>query len=247
MVCFQKLIPVLEKAFPSHTIIACPHPTESHEAYRQVAEQCERVEVTNKGNVVPWLMAARALIHNGCTTGVEAYVMRVPAISYRATINEEYDEGFYALPNQLSHQCFNISQIEQTLGKILAGELGAAGGDKRLSLIDYHLTGIKGPLACERIVDVLEKIVADLSKLPKPILWGQLRKWFEATKRGRRKRAKYRTARSDGQVEFQRHKYPDIHIEEFRSRLVRFQQILGNGRDLKVDQIYAKLFRIRTR
>jgi surface carbohydrate biosynthesis protein len=244
---FQKLIPVLEKAFPSHTIIVRPHPTESHEAYRQVAEQCKRVEVTNKGNVVPWLMAARALIHNGCTTGVEAYVMRVPAISYRATINEEYDYGFYALPNQLSHQCFNISQIEQTLGKILAGELGAAGGDKRLSLIDYHLAGIKGPLACERIVDVLEKIVDELSQLPRPQLWGQLEKWSKAAKRRMRKRFKQRGAHSDRSLEFQRHKYPGIHIEEFRSRLVRFQQILGNGRDLKVDQIYAKLFRIRAR
>jgi len=242
---FQKLIPVLEKAFPSHTIIVRPHPTESHEAYLQIAEKCERVQVTNKGNVVPWLIAARALIHNGCTTGVEAYVMRVPAVSYRATINEEYDYGFYALPNQLSHQCFNISQVEQTLGKILAGELGAAGGDKRLSLIDYHLAGIKGPLACERIVDVLEKIVDELSKLPRPQFWGRLEKWSKAAKRRMRKRFKQRGAHSDRSLEFQRHKYPGIHIEEFRSRLVRFQQILGNGRDLKVDQIYAKLFRIR--
>jgi hypothetical protein len=178
---------------------------------------------------------------------VEAYVMRVPAISYRATINEEYDYGFYTLPNQLSHQCFIINQIEQTLGKILACGLGAAGGDKRLSLIDYHLSGIKGPLACERIVDVLEKIVDDLSKLPRPPLWAQLRKWFKTTKRGRRKRAKYRTARSDGSVEFQRHKYPAIDIEEFRSRVARFQQILGPDGNLKVDQVYARLFRIRTR
>jgi hypothetical protein len=170
--------------------------------------------------------------------------MRIPAISYRVKVDERYDEDFYALPNQLSHQCFDVSQIEQTLGKIIAGELGAAGGDKRLSLIDYHLAGIKGPLACERIVDVLEKIVDDLSKLPRPPLWGKLRKWFQATKRGRRKRAKYRTALSDGSVEFQRHKYPAIDIEEFRSRVARFQQILGPDGNLKVDQVYTRLFRI---
>ena len=242
---FQKLFPVLEKSFPSHTIIVRPHPTESHEPYRQIAARCERVQVTNKGNVVPWLMAARALIHNGCTTGVEAYVMRVPAISYRVTIDEKYDEGFYALPNQLSHQCFNISQVEQTLGKILAGDLGAAGGDKRLSFIDYHLSGIKGPLASERIVDVLEKIVDDLSKLPRPHLWGRLGKWYKAAKRRMRKRFKQRSKHSDRSLEFQRHKYPDIYIEEFRSRVARFQQILGKNVDLKVDQIYPRLFRIR--
>lgn len=241
---FQKLIPMLEKAFPSHRIIVRPHPTESHEAYLQIAEQCERVQVTNKGNVVPWLKAAQALIHNGCTTGVEAYVMRVPAISYRVTVDERYDEGFYALPNQLSHQCFNFSQLQQTLGKILAGELNAAGGDKRLSLIDHHLSGIKGPLACERIIDVLEKIVDDSSELPKLHLWGRLGKWSKATKRRMRQRFKLRVAGSD---EFQRHKYPEIYIEEFRSRIARFQQILRTDGNLKVDQIYAKLFRISAR
>ena len=244
---FLKLIPLLDKAFPSHRIIVRPHPTESHEAYLQVAEQCQGVEVTNKGNVVPWLIAARAIIHNGCTTGVEAYVMGVPAISYRVTVDERYDEGFYALPNQLSHQCFNISQIEQTLGKFLAGELGAAGGVKRLSLIDYHLTGIKGPLACERIVDVLEKIVDELSQLPRPQLWGQLEKWSKAAKRRMRKRFKQRGAHSDRSLEFQRHKYPEIFIGELRARITRFQQVLGKGRELKVEQIYPKLFRIRAR
>jgi hypothetical protein len=124
---------------------------------------------------------------------------------------------------------------------------GAAGGDKRLSLIDYHLAGIKGPLASERIVDVLEKIVDDYSKLPGPHLWGRFGKWYKAAKRRMRKRFKQRSTHSDRSLEFQRHKYPNIYIEEFRSRLARFQQILGNDRDLKVDQIYAKLFRIRAR
>ena len=242
---FQELIPELEKAFPSHRIIVRPHPTESHEAYRKVAERCQRVAVTNKGNVVPWLIAAQAVIHNGCTTGVESYVIGVPAISYRVTVDERYDEGFYALPNCLSHQCFDISQIEETLAKIFDGQIGAADGDERLTLINRHLTGIKGPLASERIVDVLERIVDDLSKLPAPPLWGRLKKMYKASRRRRRKRIKPPGPHSDRSVEFQRHKYPDISVEEFRSRLARFQQILGRNGDLKVDQVYTKLFRIR--
>jgi hypothetical protein len=149
------------------------------------------------------------------------------------------------LPNRLSHQCFDVSQIEQTLGKIFAGQLGAAGGDERLSLIEHHLTGIKGPLASERIVDVLEKIVDDLSKLPAPPFWRRLEKMYKAARRRLRKRFKPPGAHSDRSVEFQRHKYPDITIEEFRSRLAKFQQILGRNGNLKVDQIYTKLFRIR--
>ncbi len=242
---FQELIPALEKSFPSHTIIVRPHPTENQEVYHQIARRCKHVQVTNKGNVVPWLLATQALIHNGCTTGVEAYVMRTPAISYRATIDEKYDHGFYGLPNQLSHQCFDFDQLQKTLSKILAGQLGAADGDKRSALIDHHLSGHKGPLACERIIDVLEKIVDDLSGLPKPPLGKRLENWYKATKRRKRQMSKLRIARSDKWLEFEHHRYPAIFIEDLRSRITRFQHVLGKTGKLKVNQIYPKLFQIR--
>ena len=69
---FKQLIPSLEKAFPDYAIVVRPHPTENQEVYQKIASQCERVRVTNEGNVVPWLMATKVLVHNSCTTGVEA-------------------------------------------------------------------------------------------------------------------------------------------------------------------------------
>ena len=123
---FKQLIPELEKALPDCNIVVRPHPTENHDVYNQIASQCERVYVTNEGNVVPWLMATKAVIHNGCTTGVEAYAMQVPAISYRAVVNEDYDYGFYILPNKISHQCFDFKELKDLLRKILRGEVGAA-------------------------------------------------------------------------------------------------------------------------
>jgi hypothetical protein len=191
-------------------------------------------------------MASRALIHNGCTTGVEAYLMRIPAISYRATVNDHYDYGFYRLPNLLSHQCFDFDQLRQTVKKILAGELGAADGDERQELIDHHLAAQEGPLACERMVDVLGKLVEGQSQSPKPPLRDRLEGLFKATKRRMRQRSKSQDTGSDKSLEFQRHKYPEISLEEVRARIARFQQVLGHGGELNVDQIYRKLFRIST-
>jgi hypothetical protein len=85
----------------------------------------------------------------------------------------------------------------------------------------------------------------DLSKLSGPPIWGRLGKWYTATKRRMRQRLRQRLARPNNVLEFQQHRYPDISIEETRSRLAKFQQILGKDGDLKVDQIYPKLFRIR--
>jgi surface carbohydrate biosynthesis protein len=241
---FQQLIPALEKAFPQFTIIVRPHPTENQEIYRNVAVQCERVRVTNEGNVVPWILASQAVIHNGCTTGVEAYVLGVPAISYRATVDDYYDLGFYRLPNLLSYQCFNFEELRVTLERILNGELGTADGDERKALIDQYLTAQEGPLACERMVDVLEGMMEGRLELPRPPLHDRLAGWSMSTIRTLIKRAKERLPGSHNRPEFQHHRYPEVSLEEIRARLSWFQQVLGNSKELKVEQISQQFFEI---
>jgi surface carbohydrate biosynthesis protein len=240
---FQQIIPAVEKAFQEHTIVVRPHPTENQKIYRQIAAECERVKVTNEGNVVPWLMAARALIHNGCTTGVEAYVMGVPAISYRAAVNENYDYGFYRLPNLLSHQCYDFEELSTTLGNILTGKQGAAGGDEREILARQHLAALDGPLACERIVDVCDKII-DEPERSKPALFDRLTGYCMATMRTLKRQIKARLPRARNKPEFHRHRYPEVSLEEVRDRMLRFQLLLGDTGKLQVEQISDQFFRI---
>jgi len=241
---FQRLIPALEKAFPEYNIVVRPHPTESQDIYHELAAKCNRVHVTNEGNVVPWIMASEAVIHNGCTTGVEAYVMRVPAISYRATANDYYDLGFYRLPNLLSHQCFDFQQLRTTLGDILAGILGPADGGEREDLVHHHLVALDGPLACERIVDALERMIEGESELPQPSGRDRLEGWTISTIRTLIKRAKERIPGSHNRPEFQRHRYPEVSLEEIRTRLSRFQQVLGDSREVKVKHRSNQFFEI---
>jgi len=241
---FQQLIPALEQAFPDYNIVVRPHPTENPHIYHDIAAQCDRVQVTNEGNVVPWLVATRALIHNSCTTGVEAYIMGVPAISYRAAVNEYYDYGFYRLPNLLSHECFDFKELRVTLERILNGELGTADGDERKALIDQYLTAQEGPLACERMVDVLEGVMEGRLELPRPPLHDRLAGWSMSTIRTLIKRAKERLPGSHNRPEFQRHRYPEVSLEEIRARLSWFQQVFGDSKELKVEQISQQFFEI---
>jgi len=189
-------------------------------------------------------MAARALIHNGCTTSVEAYATGLPVISYRAAVNDYYDLGFYQLPNGLSHQCFNFEELQHTLKKILAGEFSGADEDEKKALMGHHLAALSGPLACERIVDVLLKIADDLSKRPNLPTRDRLKNWFKATKRRVRKRSQSRGTGSHPSLEYQRHKYSGISAGDLRARIARFQQVLEDVGELNVNQIYARLFQI---
>jgi hypothetical protein len=244
---FQEMIPALEKTFPDSTIVVRPHQVESKEVYRQIAARCERVHVTNEGNVVPWLMACKVLIHNGCTTSVEAFAMGVPAVSYRATTNDVYDYGFYRLPNMLSHECFNFEELAQTLKKILCGQLGVGNGEERRALIDHYLAAQRGPLACERIIDVLEKTFAELPNLPMPPLYDRLKGWRKATKRSVRqwsKRRKMRKTDFNRSLAHQQNLYPEVPLGEVRARIARFQQVLRDNDQLNVEQFRHRLFRI---
>jgi surface carbohydrate biosynthesis protein len=241
---FQELIPALEKEFPEYNIVVRPHPTENQEIYLNIAARCSRVRVTNEGNVVPWLMATQAVIHNGCTTGVEAYVMGVPAISYRATVNEDYDYGFYRLPNLLSHQCFDFDELRLTLGKILAGKLGPAAGDERKTLADEYLAALDGPLACERIVDICNKMVDGQPEISRPALHRWLKGYCMANMRTLKRKFKARFPSARNKPEFHRHRYPEVSLEEMRERISRLQQVLGDPRELQVEKILGQFFRI---
>jgi surface carbohydrate biosynthesis protein len=241
---FKKLIPALAKAFPETNIVVRPHPTESHEDYKNIASQFERVYVTNEGNVVPWLMATRSVIHNGCTTGVEAYMMGVPAISYRAVVNEDYDYGFYVLPNKMSHQCFDFEQLKSLLKKILNGQIGAANGDDRRAMIKHYLTAQEGPLACERMMDVIETISGKLSPADQIPPKNRLVRWALTRGLHLAKRIKSSLPGSHNRPEFQRHRYPGISLENMLSKLQQFQQLRGNNQELKVEQVSNVMFQI---
>ena len=200
------------------------------------------MRVTNEGNVVPWILASQAVIHNGCTTGVEAYVLGVAAVSYRPTVSDYYDLGFYRLPNLLSYQCFDFDELQGTLEDILAGKLGPADGEERGTLVNRYLEALEGPFACERMVDVLERIVRDGDVSPRTPVRDRLAGHSLSAIRTLIKRCKERIPGSHNRPEFQRHRYPGVSLEEIRERLSRFQRVLGDDRELKVEQKFKNFF-----
>ena len=242
---FKQMIPALEAAFPDYTIVVRPHPTEKHDAYHEIADRCRSVAVTNDGNVVPWLMAARALVHNGCTTGVEAYMMGLPAVSYRMAVDERYDNGFYRLPNLISHQAFTLEELIDTLGKILAGAIGSANGDDREALIKNHLAAQDGPLACDRMVDVLEEIGGRMQTDLPPTGGIRLQQWVIAHALYLARWVQPRLPGSHNRPEFQKHRFPGIDIADLRRRIARFQDILGEKKKPRTEQLFDKMFRIK--
>jgi surface carbohydrate biosynthesis protein len=241
---FRQMIPELDRALDRYKIIVRPHPTENQKVYRDIAAGCRNVLVTNQGNVVPWLMAAKAVIHNGCTTGVEAYVMGIPAVSYRAKIDDEIDMGFYRLPNLISHQVYDFEALLETLNKIFDGKLGVADGDERRKLITKYLAAQDGPLACERIADVLVNVRQTETAMAKPTLNRKMLGWTQASWRRFNRFIRQYLPGSHAPREFHRHRYPGITLMELNDRIARLQQAIGDSTNFKTTKIAKQIFLI---
>ena len=171
--------------------------------------------------------------------------MGVPAISYRASTNEKYDNGFYRLPNAVSHQCFNFDQLQDMLKQILAGKLVATDDDERQALVAHYLASQSGPLSCERMVDVLESLATNEQEDSGPSLVHHLQRRIIAEGYHLYKRLKPMLPGSHNRPEFQRHRYPSIPMDTIKLKIKRIQQILKDNTRLNVIQLSDVLFQIR--
>lgn len=96
---FLTMLPCLMATSPDRLFVLRPHPSESLAVWEQLAKQWPNLVVVRQGNVVPWLLAANAVIHNGCTTAIEAWQLGCPALAWLAERCERYD---HPLPNGIS-------------------------------------------------------------------------------------------------------------------------------------------------
>ncbi len=240
---FKKLVPTLSKTFPDHTFVVRPHPMENHDVWRQLAEPYENVNVIHQGSVIPWLKAAQAVIHNGCTTGIEAYIMKLPAIAYRPVVSEEYDLN---LPNSLSYECFDCKELCLTLENILYDKLGFPGSVERQKIIDTYIAALDGPLACDRIVDVLDSCHASQFGLPRPKKIPYLSAWTTSLFRRLKKRL-VRPNHSDHRrnPDFFNQRFPGVSLDELKAKIRRLSLVLGRFEHVKTTQVSKNIFKLQ--
>lgn len=70
---------------PELTIVVRPHPTEDHMAWKLILGNHPNIRVDSSGTTTEALADKLALIHDGCTTGIEACISGIPVISISPT------------------------------------------------------------------------------------------------------------------------------------------------------------------
>lgn len=240
---FLEMMPALEAALPGVTLVLRPHPSEHHGIYHELARRCSRVRVTHRGNVLPWLLASRALIHNGCTTAVEAYALDVPSLAYLKTFNPTYDLDFQGLPNRLSQQCRSLDELTGALQGILRGEAPAHTAE-RDELMNHFVSARSGALASERILDVLD---ADFGPGATRARVSRLKRWGAAglthLKTALTKANMHRPGRN--RAAYHDHRFPRLEVSDVEQRVRRLGRALGRFDGVRVSARGEHLFDIR--
>ncbi|MGD8415717.1 MAG: hypothetical protein PVH91_01525, partial [Pseudomonadales bacterium] len=160
---FLAMLPQLTSRMGEVRFVVRPHPSESLRVWETLARSLPNVRVHRESSIAPWLLAADAVVHNGCTTAVEAFILGCPALAYAPVECDAYD---HPLPNGVSVVCKRVDT--------LAAQLRACGDDReqffacqrrepaRDALMHRNIAGFDAPqLASERICDALSPLLAD--------------------------------------------------------------------------------------
>jgi len=113
---FIQLINHLSDRFPEFQIVVRPHPSESIHYYTALLRYVPRVAVAREGALQAWLLATEAVIHDGCTTAIEAYLARTKVINFRPIVDDRFD---IHLPNLVGVSCAHEAEVEETLRRWL--------------------------------------------------------------------------------------------------------------------------------
>jgi surface carbohydrate biosynthesis protein len=149
---FVLLIHRLSIVFPEKEFVVRPHPGEDPEFYRTVLKGLKNVHVVKQGSVSPWIMAADAVIHDGCTTAIESFLAEVPIVTFKSIENNPYE---MKLPNKFGIQCKTEEEVIKAINDIY---------DAPKSFAKVHsLTPLTGSLMINLHADIYDDFI-DLCK-----------------------------------------------------------------------------------
>ncbi len=141
-----ELLKPLAKAIAPLSLVLRPHPNEDHTPWEEAAAELDNVHVTFEGGVVPWLIGAKALVHNNCTTAVESAVAGTPILNFRPWYSN-YDNP---LAHDLGTDCKDAAAIADAIKNLPEGDDSPL-TDAQRERLRFHVASYDGDFSCDRI------------------------------------------------------------------------------------------------
>lgn len=158
----QTLLHEIAKADVADRIIIRPHPVENHETWRAWAASMPNVEVRYEGSANVWMLAAEAVLHTGCTTGIEGLLLDRPVFSFTPEPSSE----FLNQSDSVSQRVANVDEFLEQFSKLRVpkhtiADRHSAEREKLGALV----ANVQQPFAADRILERLEHVDLPLVSL----------------------------------------------------------------------------------
>jgi surface carbohydrate biosynthesis protein len=233
---WKKLVPALAKAIAPVKLIIRPHPAESHAVWQNLAQHAANIEVVHSGSALAWILAAEAMLHSGCTTGLEAYFMGKPAISFRpeALVPLAHD-----LPDSLSVIVETEAALISTVQDVIAGETDLKGRADQDALADDAAFARCGPLAVDLIAEKLGALTPSGHRQLLSIAkarFRQLEKWTTGLN------PRHKTSDAVNAL-----RYPGVTLQEAQDKLQLFASVLGRFDGVHIRPLKPHIFVVQKR
>ncbi len=180
------------------------------------------------------------MIHNGCTTAVEAFLLERPAIAFEPATHAVYD---IPLPNALSRRAATVPELIEAVGDVLAG--GLARTPEQDALVRRFIAGTDGAWASQRVVDALETLLETGDLFPRFTLRGWIGGQFRSRVRAAEKKVKGLRGNNSQSPGYLRHIFPDLSAADLERRIARLRAATGRFGGFRVEARANGIFEIR--
>ncbi len=231
MAAFIEAIKYLAKYNNGYDIVLRPHPVENVEAWKIHFEDISNVHVIREGSLTPWINKAFAVMHNSCTSALEATISKKPVVTY-IPFQQEYSPE---LPNRLG---FKVKSLEELSSKINNIFDTIQSGDKIdmtekiPEIVEKKLYFDKNELAAEKMVKVWESLANE--RLSKSCNWAKFQ-WFLKLMKFRGIVGRVMRSLSSNKLEQKKenYKFPSLDKDEICEKIKILENILKIDKNLE--------------
>jgi surface carbohydrate biosynthesis protein len=150
---YVKMMKVISAEFPGMEFILRPHPSEDIINWREALKGIDNVSVIFKGNAADWILGALAVIHSGCTTGIESWLLGKIVIAY----NQNDGEGVEPpLPNKFGLRIKNVKDLCSALEKIKGGNLEYKINEEQKKIAKSFIENVDGDYSTVRFMNAID-------------------------------------------------------------------------------------------
>ena len=109
---FASIINELARSCPDKKFVLRPHPAERIEDWKkEFVSIPDNLYLDRDGDVGPFIFACEALIHEGCTTAMQALIAKKPTLSINPMMKIGQDPGLNDFPNQISLEVHSLEDL----------------------------------------------------------------------------------------------------------------------------------------